>query len=53
MKKKDKAFREHCMRMNELVLMRNDKLKHLTDDQYFSMLARRADESYKKMGEQQ
>jgi hypothetical protein len=48
---KDKVlFTEHCMRMNEVILARNNKLKHLTDEQYNTVLANASDRSYKQMG---
>jgi hypothetical protein len=47
--KEKAAYTKHCLRMNEIVLMRNNKLKNLTDEQYFSVIARTADKSYEQM----
>ena len=51
-KQKDIAFSNHCTRMNEVVLRRNDQLKNLTDEQYFSIIDKTSTKSYQMMDEQ-
>jgi hypothetical protein len=48
-RKQKKAFTNHCMRMNEAVLLRNNKLSDLTESQYESFMVRTANTSYQKM----